>query len=103
MAPLKNLVGFLKVPGEFFISLYISMPYEKHRKLNLIYTLHRSMRALKPPAAEYPAVFAQEYIDSALRKTANSVLGVLYSIFSLNTRDAPVVITFQTAKKNIIG
>ena len=60
------------------------------------------MRALKPPAAAYPAVLASEYIDSALRKTANSVLGVLYSIFSLNTRDAPVVITFQAAKNKIL-
>ncbi len=31
----KNLVGFLEMPDEFFISLYILMTYEKHRKLNL--------------------------------------------------------------------
>ena len=31
----KNLVGSLEMPVEFFISLYISMTYEKHRKRNL--------------------------------------------------------------------
>ena len=32
MGIFKNLVGFLKIPDEFFISLYISMTYEKRRK-----------------------------------------------------------------------
>ena len=31
----KNLVGFLEMPDEFFISPYVSMTYEKHRNLNL--------------------------------------------------------------------
>ena len=31
----KNLVGFLELPAEFFISLYILVTYEKHRKRNL--------------------------------------------------------------------
>ena len=31
----KNFVRFLDMPVEFFISLYVLMTYEKHRKLNL--------------------------------------------------------------------